>query len=77
MTHINAFIEQARTDIAAAKAAVRAAEESLEAVVAKNKSNNDSSAPLPEGGEYYEPTPAPGPAAEGEAESKSKKVKYR
>lgn len=67
-THINAFVEEARESVEAAKAAVNDAEEKLNALVAKVHGANPEEQEAPAG---------PGPASEGEAESKSKKVKYR
>ena len=71
MTHINAFISDAKEAIAAAQAAVYEAEDKLNALVTKAKGADPTPEELPK-----EPGVS-GAASEGEAKSKTKEVKYK
>jgi hypothetical protein len=67
-THLNAWLEEARESLAAAKAAVRDAEASVDALEQKVRGHDPSPAETPQ-----EPSLADG----GEVDKKTKKVKYR
>lgn len=67
-THINAFIQETRERLQTVEAALRDANDSLDALIAKTR--GESPAPT-------EPAEEPNPANEGDAQAKTKKVKYR